>query len=338
MTNQTDSFGNAYYPLELNLTQLAGFILDLHDKSPVLAAKAYAGCLLIPGVEQLRFETLLKEVKRDWNSSLPKYTAFFDAKEVVQKMVRQKSPRTWVEVRGRLIMSMRLFMLFRSIDLERTLRTVSVLGSRTWILSRRKGWRQHRWVELVRLNNNPNMSPYHLFVKYIQITRSICSTRTRVPLFWSVVQPFHPISTKTIASITRNMLKTFNVDVTIWDSHSTRGAAVSMLIDLGLTPEEVAEVGDWSSFEAFRKHYLRIQGARKAQDRLSQLVHKDPRDTCPRNEPSRTPGRFPGKGGSEGERRGQEGLGPPTHPNNAFSFVDFYLEASRKLTEEDIVL
>ena len=94
---------------------------------------------MLPGFESLRFSPLLKGEKRKWNSSQAAYSDFWDADEVLLKLLQK--PLNWFsirEVRNRLIVVFRLLHLCRSIDLQRSVRTLSSQGDRFFLLLRRK--------------------------------------------------------------------------------------------------------------------------------------------------------------------------------------------------------
>ena len=56
--------------------------------------------------------------------------------------------------------------------------------------------------------------------------------------------------------------------VSHWGHHSTRGAGVQMYKQMGLTSEEVCEIGKWKNTGAFSAHYLRVGATKSASDRL----------------------------------------------------------------------
>ena len=56
--------------------------------------------------------------------------------------------------------------------------------------------------------------------------------------------------------------------------HSTRGAGVKLYKSLGLTSEQVCELGQWKNAGAFTSHYLRLGAAESAAQVLDPfLVH-----------------------------------------------------------------
>ena len=138
---------NAFQPLQhVSLTFLSEQLILLHQKSASQARCAYSALLLIPGLEHLRFQVLLRPYKRIWNSSTPKYPVFWDLAPILHKFEHQtfdwKSPS---QLRERVILAFRFFGLYRSTDLANMYRQVSIIGNKPFIWVKRKGWPAPRW-------------------------------------------------------------------------------------------------------------------------------------------------------------------------------------------------
>lgn len=153
-------------------------MLKLHEYSPSQARNAYAGMLLIPGYSALRFLDMLKACKKQWNTSTPKYSSFFDAGKLLLSL--EQEGLNWQsisELRTRLIVTWRLLHLHRSIDLQRTLRVISWVGEgeekQYFILVQRKGWKHPRWEEILSLPERKEISPLHILVQYVRLTSSM---------------------------------------------------------------------------------------------------------------------------------------------------------------------
>ena len=58
------------------LTAIASMILELDKIMPMHGRHAFAALLLIPGLAQLSFEPLLRQIKRTWNVSQTRYVSF----------------------------------------------------------------------------------------------------------------------------------------------------------------------------------------------------------------------------------------------------------------------
>jgi hypothetical protein len=130
-------------------------------------------------------------------------------------------------------------------------------------------------------------------------------------LLLSLKPPYRPISADTVGSITKKALQAWGVPSQFWGPHSTRGAGVGFLKSLGLSGEEVCEIGKWKSVEAFCAHYQRL-GAQeklgaKMQSFLANIFVHSQTSLGGRAEPevSRTPPRQTDRGGrdTEGEAR-----------------------------------
>ena len=122
---------------------------------------------------------------------------------------------------------------------------------------------------------NPELSPWHLLRHYVAQTSSLPEGSL---VLRSLKPPFAPLSSDRTASITKNLLKKFGVPTAVWTAHSTRGASVQFYKNLGLTSEEVCELGQWKNTQAFTQHYLRLGAHRVASQKLKGLCtgsHKD---------------------------------------------------------------
>ena len=94
------------------------------------------------------------------------------------------------------------------------------------------------------------------------------------PLFCSLVPPYKPLSANSLGRITKNLLKKLGVPMEVFGPHSTRGAGVKFYKDLGLSSEQVCELGQWKNAGAFTTHYLRLGAAETAERILNPfLVH-----------------------------------------------------------------
>ena len=96
-------------------------------------------------------------------------------------------------------------------------------------------------------------------------------------MFLALKPPFRPLAASSIGRITQNYLKKLGVPMGIFGPHSTRGAGVKMFKNLGLSSEVVCEVGGWKNPTAFSAHYLRLDAAQSAGDKVNDsLVHRVP--------------------------------------------------------------
>jgi hypothetical protein len=75
-----------------------------------------------------------------------------------------------------------------------------------------------------------------LFITHKNAAKAISLDRLRKDLRWTMEQSSIPDS---------------------WTPHSLRGASASKCINLGLDQKRVLDHGRWTSFQTFRKHYLR---------------------------------------------------------------------------------
>ena len=316
------------------LDTVAGYIMMLHKKSPNQARNAYSGLLLVPGMEHLRFNPLLKHCKKFWNSKNPKYQSFWDAEHVMEKLLN--TPLPWddpLQIRNRLILSWRLLMMARSIDLARAVRTISVSGGRVFILWQRKGWQQLRWEQVLRLDSHPHLCPTTLLLRFVALTSNLPGGSA---LFQTAQAPHKPLTANTLGSITKKLLTKLGVDMSQFGPHSTRGAGVKFWKKRGLLAEQVAEMGQWKNLEAFQKHYLRLDAVDLAQESFSDWVHTVSHVRSAEPDRSSTPGTATDQGGSDLDGEAQETCEPnppttmgTTAPSRVFVFKTSSDGASR---------
>ena len=122
------------------------------------------------------------------------------------------------------------------------------------------------------------------------------------------------LSADTIGSLTKTAWKKLGVPTNFRGPHSTRGAGVSFYKQLGLTSEEVCEIGKWKSSNAFQSHYLRLGASKTASGRVSNFLHTVSPVCSAEPDQSRTPARPPEPGGSDWEGEVQDQVSPPTCP------------------------
>ena len=296
-------------PFRLSLDAIASQLLLLHDKSPSQARSAFSALLLVPGLEHLRFSSLLKVCKRQWSASQPKYSVFWSAGRVVKMLAQQRLNWDSVEqVRDRLILCWRLFGLHRSIDLARLDRKVSFVNRRPFVVIHRKGWPAPRWEEVLCFSDR-SLSPWHLLQRYVFLT-------SQVPKGCLVLRAlkasFEPLTSDRIDSLTRTLLKKLGVPTGFSGPHSTGGAGVQFWKELGLSSEEVCHIGQWKNSEAFAKHYLRVGAHSLASEKVKGFVHRVSQGLEAELEGSPTP-QTEERGGCDPDSEAQRHC-EPTHP------------------------
>ena len=88
------------------------------------ARQAYSALLLFPSLHLLRFEQSLKQLKRFWNVSTPRYSSFYDCRVLIKTLMSTDFTVSEEALRLRAIITMRVLSLFRGIDLARTSRDI----------------------------------------------------------------------------------------------------------------------------------------------------------------------------------------------------------------------
>jgi hypothetical protein len=298
-------------PLQVEVHQVAQEILKMYHVSSSDARNAYSAVCLLPGFQHIRFSPLLTPLKKSWNTSQQKYATFWDPSPILQSL-SQRPPLQHMSLemlRESLILTWRLLALHRGVDLSRTSRTISTVGPDCFVLIRRKGWKTEKWEQVLKISERPQISPFHLMLEYVRRTAH-CVPQGGALLY--SLDGKKPLSSNRINSITKEFLSHHGIPTSHWQAHSTRGAGVLFYKKLGLSSEEVCEVGQWRNSEAFTKHYLRLGAVKKVATVVGGLVHTFSPRSCAEPEWSQTPGKND-QGGSDHEGGAQE-RGEPTHP------------------------
>ena len=226
------------------LTEIASLLLQFDQVCPSHGRHAYASLLWVPGLAQLQFEPLLRQIERMWNASQTRYTSFFNAKDPVERLAA--TPLAWDFVE----------QVCRNIDLERMFRKISFIQEKPFVLMQRKGCLRPQWEAMVVIPDTPSLCPWTLLKRYVAMTAKNVGPGT--PVFISLKTPFVPLKANSIGSLTKKTLEKLGVDTTVWKAHSTRGAGVAMYKSLGFSSDEVCEIGKWKNTSAFTSHYLRL--------------------------------------------------------------------------------
>ena len=150
---------------------------------------------------------------------------------------------------------------------------------------------------------------------YVHLTSHV---QPGTPLFVSLHPPFAPLSANSIGRITRKLLLSLGIPMSVFGPHSTRGAAVKMYKRLGLSSEMVCELGGWKNTQAFAAHYLRLGASEQAAEVINRLlVHNDPSCYSEEQDRSCSPGTAPDLGRSDlsYESCKHDGPTPPAQEN-----------------------
>ena len=74
------------------ITSLAYWLSQFAEKESVAEARcAYAVLLLFSGTSALRFESILKGLKKKWNYSVPRYVVYYDVPKLLQQLPYQEA-------------------------------------------------------------------------------------------------------------------------------------------------------------------------------------------------------------------------------------------------------
>ena len=217
-------------PPKASISEVVSAIIELSEISIPQARNAYSALIYFPQFQALKFNSQLQPLKRKWNVNTQKYGAFWQAEDVIAEMAcSQLIPEDLVGVRSRLILCFRLFGLFRGVDLARTLRKISFVGDKAYIMVKRKGWQTYKWEQVISLPQAPAVSPFHLLKQYVALTAQHGTPGG--PLLLSLSAPFRPLSANTINSLTKSLLLQHGIPMGVYGAHSTRGAGWLIIRD-----------------------------------------------------------------------------------------------------------
>ena len=234
----------------------------------------------MPKFLHLKFHPLLKPLKRSWNSSTEKYAYFWDGMSVLNYYAScplvapagNCKPEVLMNfitgLRARTIVISRLLCLFRSIDLANLKRTVSVQENDEF------GWGGPLFIIQKKRMEGPQVGKNYFYPRNglglpLPSYAALCFIHPRVggpggsPVCVHAT-PHQGLSADRIASITQKELARLGVDTTVFGAHATRGVGVSIYKKLGLSSEEVCEIGAWKNVSAFSAHYQRLGAQQKA--------------------------------------------------------------------------
>ena len=219
---------------------------------------AYSAVCLFPCFSQLRFEGMLRNLKRDWFVSIPHYHRFYDVRRLIQVM-HQQPVETEAQLRLQAILSLRFFALFRGVDLARSRRDIQRAAQPWFISAKRKGRRYYARYPIHNVTP-PSIDPQRCLARYLEATGDYEGSE----IFVSLRKPRKPLSSDTINGLTtrwlrKHLLELGELETDSFSAHSTRGAAATALIYLGVDPHVVAALGDWSCYDTFRKFYDRTR-------------------------------------------------------------------------------
>ena len=183
---------------------------------------------------------------------------------------------------------------------------------------------------------NPALSPLHLLRHYVHMTSQMVASGSF--LFRSLSPPYPPLTANSLGRITKVILQRMGVPMQVFGPHSTRGAAVKMYKALGLSSEQVCELGQWKNASAFTAHYLRLGAADSAATLLEPLlVHTvssyDQGDPEWSHSPGTPGGGDPGQWDHEGDLREEDEPSPPSHGNRQRSLQSRAI--SKKASADD---
>jgi integrase len=213
------------------LWKFSAWLVEMSNHHPLHEVRnAYSGLLLIPGVEQLRFEGTLRPLKRKWSQTRPKYDAFYEVDTLIQILMEGPMPTSEEGVRRQLILLLRLLCLFRGVDLARAKNNLVIKQGLWYIPMIRKGRKSYANYPV------PSIEPFRVNPRF-WLQKYILMTAGRgTHLFWTLPGkgPMKPLASGTINAITTRFLHANGLSD--FTAHSTRGAAATTLLARGVPP------------------------------------------------------------------------------------------------------
>ena len=236
------------------ISSLAYWLIQFSEKESFAEARcAYAALLLFSGAQTLRYEPILKGIKKRWNYSGPRYMVYYDVPKLLQQLPYLEA-RTESQVRLRLIQVLRFFALFFVASIWNVRNAQISLSRAMFVLfqARRTGRPVYEPSPIHAMSNRAYCPLYWLGV-YLEMTSSYEGNE----LFVSLKAPRKPIVAGTINSLTTTFLRSVGLHEST--AHSTRGSAATALILLGTDPHIVCELADWRNYHTFRSFYNRVR-------------------------------------------------------------------------------
>ena len=141
------------------------------------------------------------------------------------------------------------------------------------MLARRKGWANHKWEVIPSLPEQPAISPWDLLATYVH--RTSAQGQSGGPVFLALQPPFKALSADSLNRLTKDFLLSQGLSPQ-WGAHSTRGAGVAFYKSLGLSSEQVCEIGAWKDVKSFSSHYLRLGAPTQAALSVQEFFKQPP--------------------------------------------------------------
>ena len=100
------------------------------------------------------------------------------------------------------------------------------------------------------------LCPVSVINAYLNLTEPWRGSNPRVSKFFlSYVPPHRPVCKSTIAGWIKQFLQMCNVDVGLFQAHSTRSASSSKALLKGLSVQDILDRGNWSHESTWQKFY-----------------------------------------------------------------------------------
>ena len=105
--------------------------------------------------------------------------------------------------------------------------------------------------------SNRRLCPVATIREYEMRTKDRREGQNHSQLFISLIKPYNPVSSSTIARWLKCVLAKAGIDTSLFKAHSVRGASTSAAAGAGVTTNDILSAADWSSESVFQKFYYK---------------------------------------------------------------------------------
>lgn len=113
-------------------------------------------------------------------------------------------------------------------------------------------------MSLPYFNDNVNICPVRTLSHYLQVTSVFREDSSCSKLFLTFKKPHKEATSQSISRWIKQVMKDSGIDISIFSSHSTRHAASSQALRVGISTDSILKAVGWSpNSSIFANHYNR---------------------------------------------------------------------------------
>ena len=199
---------------------------------------------------------------------MPRYSSFWDVGTVITyfKSLGTNEGLTLRQLTLKTVMLLALTRPSRSADLSqldiywRSYQSNGVTFRPAHLAKQNKSSKHRPDFFFPYFKDDPMICPVETLKAYEERTkefRDLKSSKPKTLLFLSWIGEHKPVTSSSIARWLKETMKDAGVDISIFKSHSVRGATCSKAAGVGVTTRQILEAADWSSEGTFQKFYHR---------------------------------------------------------------------------------